>query len=162
MEARYDGRWYRLSPMALVWDDEKYYLVGYDEKYDSITHYRVDKMMEIRITNDERIGKKEFLEFNLAHYTNALFGMYTGDETKVILEGENHMVGVLIDRFGKDIIIVPVDEEHFRTSVTVAVSTPLCTLPSRSFRQSPSMGNTKRRGEFKLKKSRMVILLCGG
>ena len=122
MEARYDGRWYRLSPMALVWDDEKYYLVGYDEKYDSITHYRVDKMMEIRITNDERIGKKEFREFNLAHYTNALFGMYTGDETKVILEGENHMVGVLIDRFGKDIIIVPVDEEHFRTSVTVAVS----------------------------------------
>jgi hypothetical protein len=48
--------------------------------------------------------------------------MYVGDETKVTLEGENHMVGVLIDRFGKDIIIAPVDEKHFRTTVTVAVS----------------------------------------
>jgi hypothetical protein len=48
--------------------------------------------------------------------------MYGGEETKVMLEAENHMVGVLIDRFGKDIIIAPSDDEHFRTAVTVAVS----------------------------------------
>ena len=48
--------------------------------------------------------------------------MYAGDETKVTLEAENSMVGVLIDRFGKDIIIVPVDDGHFQTTVTVAVS----------------------------------------
>jgi hypothetical protein len=48
--------------------------------------------------------------------------MYAGDETKVTIEAENRMVSVIIDRFGKDIIIVPVDDEHFRTTVTVAVS----------------------------------------
>lgn len=122
MVARYDGRWYQVSPMALMWDDEKYYLVAYDSRYDSIIHYRVDKMKDISVLDEPREGKKAFREFNIAHYTNTLFGMHTGDETRVTLEAENSMVGVLIDRFGKEIIIVPVDDDHFRTTVTVAVS----------------------------------------
>ncbi len=122
MKPRYDGMWYQLSPWALMWDDEMYYLVVYDAKYDKVTHYRVDKMKEITILDDAREGKEAFKGFNLADYTKSLFGMYAGKETKVTLEGENYMVGVLIDRFGKDIIIAPVDDGHFRTTVTVAVS----------------------------------------
>ncbi|MBQ3291164.1 MAG: WYL domain-containing protein [Mogibacterium sp.] len=122
MEPRYDGKWYQLSPWALMWDDEKYYLVAYDSKHKDIIHYRVDKMMNLEILEDAREGKEAFREFNIARYTNTLFGMYAGDETKVTLEATNNMIGVLIDRFGKDIIIAPVDEEHFRTTVTVAVS----------------------------------------
>ncbi|MBR2540707.1 MAG: WYL domain-containing protein [Mogibacterium sp.] len=122
MEPRYDGRWYHMSPWALMWDDEKYYMVAYDSKHEDIIHYRVDKMMNIRLEDEPREGREAFREFNIAHYTNTLFGMYAGNETKVMLEAENHMVGVLIDRFGKDIIIVPEDDNHFRTTVTVAVS----------------------------------------
>lgn len=123
LQPRYDGMWYQRSPWALMWDDEMYYLVVYDAKHENITHYRVDKMKEITILDEPRDGKEVFKEFNLADYTKALFGMYAGEETKVALEGENYMVGVLIDRFGKDIIIAPVDDNHFRTTVTVAVST---------------------------------------
>lgn len=122
MTPRFEGMWYHRSPWALVWDDEKYYVVVYDSKHDQVTHYRVDKMTDIRITDEPREGKEAFRTFNIAHYTNTLFGMYSGDETRVTLEAENHMVGVLIDRFGKDIIIAPVDDSHFRTTVTVAVS----------------------------------------
>ena len=122
MEPRYDGRWYTFSPWALMWDDEKYYLIGYDSRYERILHYRVDKMMEIQVLDDPREGKDAFSKFNIAHYTNTLFGMYAGDETKVTLEAENKLVSVLIDRFGKDIIIAPIDDEYFRTTVTVAVS----------------------------------------
>ena len=122
LKPRYDGRWYQLSPWALMWDDEMYYLVVYDSKHDRVTHYRVDKMKEIELLDEPREGRESFKEFNIVRYTNTLFGMYVGDETRVILEGENKMVGVLIDRFGKDIIIAPVDEDHFRTTVTVAVS----------------------------------------
>ena len=122
MEPRYDGRWYRLSPWALMWDDEKYYLVAYDSAHDKVIHYRVDKMTDIHVIDEKREGKTAFKEFNIAHYTNTLFGMYAGDETKVMLEAENRLVSVIIDRFGKDIIIVPVDDEHFSTTVTVAVS----------------------------------------
>ncbi len=122
MEPRYGGRWYQLSPWALMWDDEKYYLVAYDSKHETIIHYRVDKMTQIGILDEKREGHEAFGRFNIAHYTNTLFGMYAGDETKVTIEAENRLVSVFIDRFGKDIIIAPVDEGHFRTTVTVAVS----------------------------------------
>lgn len=122
MEPRYDGKWYRLSPWALMWDDEKYYLVAYDSKHETIIHYRVDKMTHIGILDEKREGHEAFRKFNIAHYTNTLFGMFAGDETKVTIEAENRLVSVFIDRFGKDIIIAPVDEDHFRTTVTVAVS----------------------------------------
>ena len=122
MVPRRDGRLYRLSPWALMWDDEKYYLVAFDSEHGSIRHYRVDKMTGISMLDEPREGQEAFSRFNIAHYTNTLFGMYAGDETKVTIEAENAMVGVLIDRFGKDIIIAPVDRDHFRTTVTVAVS----------------------------------------
>ena len=122
MKPRYDGMWYQLSPWALMWDDEMYYLVVYDAKHGMVTHYRVDKMKEITILDDVREGKEALKEFNLADYSKSLFGMYAGKETRVTLEGDNYMAGVLIDRFGKDIIFAPVDEDHFRTTVTVAVS----------------------------------------
>jgi predicted DNA-binding transcriptional regulator YafY len=122
LSPRYEGMWYKLSPWALMWDDEMYYLVVYDAKHDRVTHYRVDKMKEISMLDDPREGKEAFREFDLARYTKSLFGMYVGEETKVTIEAENSMVGVLIDRFGKDIIIIPVDDDHFQTVVTVAVS----------------------------------------
>ena len=122
MEPRYGGRWYQLSPWALMWDDEKYYLVAYDSKHETIIHYRVDKMTNIETLGDKREGHDAFRKFNIAHYTNTLFGMFAGDETRVTLEAENRLISVLIDRFGKDIIVAPVDDGHFRTTVTVAVS----------------------------------------
>ena len=122
LEPRYDGMWYQLSPWALMWDDEMYYLVVYDAKHDKVTHYRVDKMKEITVLDEARQGKEAFKRFDLAKYTKSLFGMYVGEETKVTIEARNYMAGVMIDRFGKDIIIIPVDDENFRTVVTVAVS----------------------------------------
>ena len=122
LEPRYDGRWYQLSPWALMWDDEMYYLVVYDAKHDQITHYRVDKIKEITIIDEPRQGQEAFKEFDIAHYTKTLFGMYTGEETKVTLKASNHMAGVLIDRFGKDLVFAPVDDDHFRTAVNVIVS----------------------------------------
>ena len=122
MELRRDGAWYQVSPWGLMWDDENYYLVAYDAEDDKIKHYRVDKMWRISVIDKKREGKEEFKAFNMPRYTKSLFGMYGGEEVKVTLEAENGMVGILIDRFGKDIPVNPVDEKHFRTSVMVAVS----------------------------------------
>ena len=122
MQLRRDGAWYQISPWGLLWDDENYYLVGYDAEEDKVKHYRVDKMLRISVIEERRRGKQQFEEFNMPRYANSLFGMYGGEETKVTIEGENAMAGVLIDRFGKDIPIAPVDENHFRAHVNVAVS----------------------------------------
>ena len=119
---RRDGAWYQVSPWALLWDDENYYLVAYDAADDKIKHYRVDKMLRIRLTDEKRRGRERFKAFDTASYAKTLFGMYGGEETAVTLEGEAGMVGVVIDRFGKDIPLVPLDGDRFEARVNVAVS----------------------------------------
>ena len=122
MVLRKDGAWYQVSPWGLMWDDENYYLVGYDGEDKKIKHYRVDKMVKLSVLDKKREGKEEFKEFNMPRYAKSLFGVFGGEEMQITLEARNGFAGVLIDRFGKDIIIRPVDEEHFRTVVNVAVS----------------------------------------
>lgn len=122
MELRRGGRLYQVSPWGLMWDDEYYYLVAYNAEADCIKHYRVDKMLRITLTEQKRVGKERYKKFNLPDYTKRIFGMFSGAETKVTLEADNAMAGVLIDRFGKDIMLIPQDEEYFRVTVDVAVS----------------------------------------
>ncbi len=122
MELRKDGAWYQVSPWALMWDDENYYLVAYDAGDGKIKHYRVDKMLSISVTKDKRLGQEQFKRFDMPRYTKSLFGMYGGEQVKVMLEARNDMVGVIIDRFGKDILIAPVDSERFRVNVDVSMS----------------------------------------
>ena len=124
MELRHDGAWYQISPWALIWDDEYYYLVAYDAADDIIKHYRVDKMLRISVTEEKRLGQDKFRQFSIPKYTKSLFSMNSGEETAVTLEATNHMAGILIDRFGKEIFLIPSDQDHFRTTVNVTVSSP--------------------------------------
>ncbi len=117
-----NGAEYIVSPWALTWDDENYYLVGYEEASEKIKHYRVDKMQEIRVTEEMRLGKDRFKDFDLAAFARKTFGMYGGEDRKITLEGENHLAGVVIDRFGTDVMMRPYDREHFHASVTVTIS----------------------------------------
>ena len=89
-----------------------------------IKHYRVDKMIRLSVVDEKRQGLEIFKQFNTPRYSKSLFGMNSGEEVNVTLEAANHMVGIIIDRFGKDIFIVPTDENHFRTNVNVTVSSP--------------------------------------
>ncbi len=122
LEPRKDGKLYTVSPWALTWDDENYYMVGYDADAEMIKHYRVDKMKNMRMTDSKRLGKERFQNFDLAAFARKTFGMYGGEERELTLECENHLVGVIIDRFGRDVTLIPADDEHFRTNVAVAVS----------------------------------------
>ena len=119
---RRDGGWYCVSPWHLRWDDENYYLIAYDAEADRVKHYRVDKMKRITLLEAPRLGQERMARFDPAVYTRRLFGMYGGQPVRVTLEGENEMVGVLIDRFGKEVPVLPVDGARFQAFVDVAVS----------------------------------------
>ncbi len=119
---RKDGAWYEISPFALMWDDENYYMLGYDAAAEKLKHYRVDKMTEIEPLERFRDGKKEFEKVDMSEYSKKVFGMFTGDEQTVRLRFANHLVGAVIDRFGRDTMILASDEEHFTVSANVAVS----------------------------------------
>ena len=122
MELRHNGAYYHISPWGLSWDDENYYLVGYDSDAGMIKHYRVDKMLHIRMSDEPREGKEHFRKLDMADYTKKSFGMFGGKERQVKLSVENRMAGVIIDRFGKDVMLIPADEEHFTVNVNVRVS----------------------------------------
>lgn len=124
MELRHDGAYYHISPWGLSWDDENYYLVGYDSAADTIKHYRVDKMLHIQVSDEKREGQEHFIKLDMADYAKKSFGMYGGEEQKVKLLVKNSLAGVIIDRFGKDVMLIPVDAEHFTVNVNVRVSGP--------------------------------------
>lgn len=119
---RHNGQWFVASPWALTWDDENYYMVAFDDWDHQIKHYRVDKMMQISVEDQMREGKEVFRDFDMAAYSKATFGMYSGKKTKVHIQFPNHMCGVFIDRFGKEISFRKVDDDHSTLAVDVAVS----------------------------------------
>ncbi|WP_167957028.1 helix-turn-helix transcriptional regulator [Anaerosporobacter faecicola] len=119
---RKDGALYQVSPWALSWDDENYYLVAFDDKEDKIKHFRVDKMLHIEMTRDRRKGASVFRSFDMGAYAKKMFGMFDGEEEYVQIKCENYLAGVIIDRFGKDVAFIKTDADHFNVNVKVAVS----------------------------------------
>ena len=106
MELKKDGEYYCISPWALCWSNENYYLIGYDTAAGIIKHYRVDKMTDLSISEELRDGAELFKEFNLADYTRKNISMFEGEEKKVTVEIDNRLIGVFIDRFGRDEVTV--------------------------------------------------------
>ena len=119
---RKDGAFYVVSPFALTWDDENYYMVAYDTAGAAIRHYRVDKMIAISTTDETRDGADVFKELDMAVYTRRVFGMFSGEEERVTMRFSNHLVGAVLDRLGQDSAIVPDGEEHFTVTADVVVS----------------------------------------
>lgn len=122
MELRHSGAVYHISPWGLSWDNENYYLIGYDSEAEKMKHYRVDKMLHIKLSDEKREGKESFKQLDLADYAKKSFGMFGGKEQQVKLLVDNSLAGVIIDRFGKDVMIIPADKEHFTVNVTVHIS----------------------------------------
>ncbi len=117
-QLRRDGNLYVVSPWALTWDDDNYYLVAFEAQSGGIKHFRVDKMLHITVLDDHRQGREWFSQFDMAVYSKKMFGMFGGDERRVTLECDRDLAGVLIDRFGKDIILT---ETPTGLKVTVSV-----------------------------------------
>ncbi|WMJ23853.1 WYL domain-containing protein [Paludicola sp. MB14-C6] len=116
------GEFYCISPWALSWVDENYYMIGFDNEMQIIKHYRVDKMVNITLTEEPRDGQDHFNQFDMALYTNKLFGMFGGEEETIKLLFSNRFIGVVLDRFGKEISVIPYDDTHFIIHLKVALS----------------------------------------
>ena len=119
---RHNGAWYVISPFFLNWDDENYYMVGFDSVSGQLKHFRVDKMLDIGITEEARDGQEIYAALDMGIYSRKTFGMFNGEETTVKLRFKNHLVGVVVDRLGREIMLVPDGEEHFTLRTEVVVS----------------------------------------
>ena len=119
---RRGGQQYAVSPYGLIWNSDNYYLVAYDSANREMRHYRVDKMTGITVTDKPLEGTEQYSAFDIAVYGQKHFGMYSGEEMTVTLRGTRAMVGVVLDRFGQDVILVPDGPEHFTVSIPLVLS----------------------------------------
>ena len=119
---RRNGTRYQVSPFALIYAEENYYLLAFDSKAQKFKHYRVDRMKNIQVSVNDREGIEQFKQIDMARYTTQTFSMFGGEAERLTLEFSNHLIGVVVDRFGKDIPIRKTNKEHFQISVDVVVS----------------------------------------
>lgn len=119
---RHDGMRYLLTPKALTWDDENYYLIAYDKELDKLKHFRVDKMESISVEEERADSTKAVNKFDLAVYTKQVFGMYGGDTVNVKLRFDDSLIGVVIDRFSDKVFIQPHNDGSFTMSAEVMLS----------------------------------------
>ena len=82
-------------------------------------------MSEMQVLNEKRDGKEMFGQMDIVEYTNKMFGMFSGTEELITIQFPNHLIGVVIDRFGKDIDIRKRDENHFSIRARLLVSNQL-------------------------------------
>lgn len=117
---RNDGEVYVLSPYMLYWNEDFYYVVGYSDKRECITAFRVDRIVNIEILDEKAVKKPK--GFKVSDYSSSIFGMYSGPEAEVELECRNDLMKYIIDRFGEKIKVRPTENGTFLTTVTVELS----------------------------------------
>lgn len=119
---RHEGAFYQVSPWALTWDDENYYLIAYDHGSGFIRHYRVDRMLRIRQTDLPREGEQAFKRLDMAQHTQKTFGMFGGQPQPVTLWCSADMAGIVLDRFGQDVVLFQEGDTAFTVRVSVVIS----------------------------------------
>ncbi len=115
----------RVSPFALQFDSEKYYMIAFDSAAAKIKHYRVDKMERVTIIDEARDGKAYFKDFDLAAYANATTTMFGGKIEEITLKFPDSLAGAIIDKFGKKSKFIPTKDGEYTVTVN--------TVPSPTF-----------------------------
>ena len=119
---RRDGKNYEITPCELVWDDEYYYLIGYDADGGVFKNFRVDKMEQPAVSDKPADKSDKIKAFDVAKYMESTFRMFNGPEEDVVLLFDNSLIGVVVDRFGEDCRVSKRDESSFELRVRAKIS----------------------------------------
>lgn len=112
---------YQASPYGLCWDSENYYLVAHTQERGK-THYRVDRMADIKLLSSPRQAHEQYRDLNMAQYSKQVFGMFGGESVSVRLLFPEELADSAVDKFGSDVMMIPGQDGTFTLSATVAVS----------------------------------------
>lgn len=117
---RHDGRRYSVSPYALIWNNDAYYLIGYHDMRGIVTRFRADRITSLEVMDEPAVDR--LADFDVAVFFTREFSMLGGKDCEVELLCQNELMGNIIDRFGEQVPTEIVDENHFKVTVTVALS----------------------------------------
>ena len=121
-ELRHGGKIHTVSPFALIWVDQNYYLLGYNHEYAEIRPFRVDRMTRVTAGKGPRQGKRDFEKIDMAMFITKVFHMFTGEVRLVTMRFRRFLADAVIDRFGEEVLLSPDGDEWFTVSTEVAVS----------------------------------------
>ena len=119
---RRDGHRYVVEPVALVFNEDNYYLVVYSSRHDNTANYRVDRMDHVEVLSDAVSEKAISLRGGVAEYTEQAFKMYGGTPTDIVIEFENQLIGAVYDKFGEDTQMMRSGENKCIATVKVQIS----------------------------------------
>lgn len=122
----YTEKSFKVSPYALIWKDDHYYLICNNEKYDNLMNLRLDRMKKI-VTLDEPcrpVGEVSDYKytFDVADYSSRMFNMFSGSNDVITIQCDLSIREEILDRFGEKVPMKAVDSSHFESTVNVAVS----------------------------------------
>ena len=117
---RNDGEVYELSPYALYWNQDYYYVVGWSDKHENVSSFRADRLVDPEITEEKAVKKPD--DFDIDDYSRRIFEMFDGEPTIVTLEVHNDFAKYIVDRFGADLNTTKVSDDYFRVEVEVSLS----------------------------------------
>jgi predicted DNA-binding transcriptional regulator YafY len=126
-KARFDeGRKFTISPYALLWVNDKYYLAGNYDKYDAISNYRLDRMKHVEATPFESRPLNEVSSyekhFDTSDYLKKTFNMYSGEQEMIALRCSNDLLETIVDKFGSELEFTCHDDNAFTVRASVYVS----------------------------------------
>ena len=122
---RREGHRYVVEPVALVFNEDNYYLVVYSSRHDSTANYRVDRMDHVEVLSDAVSEKAISLRGGVAEYTEQAFKMYGGTPTDIVIEFDNQLIGAVYDKFGEDTQMMRSGENKCIATVKVQISPTL-------------------------------------
>lgn len=122
----YTEKSFKVSPYALIWKDDHYYLICNNAKYDNLMNLRLDRIRKIELLDEPVRPVSEVSDytgtFDIADYSAKMFNMFSGETDKVTLQCHLDLREEMMDRFGAKIPLVAVDTDHFETTIDAAVS----------------------------------------
>ena len=119
---RKDGKRYIVNPLVMIWDNDNYYLICYDDKHTDIINYRIDRMESVEIEKEDRLERKDLSSFNPEEYRAQVFSMFGGESQNVELSFDETMIDAVFDKFGEDVIIRKHGDNEYRTTLPIQVS----------------------------------------
>ena len=119
---RHDGDFYELSPYALIWNEDFYYVLGYSEYYEKVVTFRVDRIRDANVLEERAKGKPK--GFKVEDYAKKTFEMYDGEEETVRLLCDAELMKYVVDRFGEEVRTAKAQDNPnaFIATVEIALS----------------------------------------
>ena len=119
---RRGGHHYVVEPVALVFNEDNYYMTCYSSRHDSTSNYRIDRMDGVKIIDEPCCEKAIALRDEVASYTEQAFKMFSGQLEDVVLEFDRSLIGAVYDKFGEGVKMIPSGENRCVATVKVRIS----------------------------------------